>query len=61
MIVRTPVEGFSGVVANVQFVDGVGESDDPNALVYFRRHGYEVEEVAKPKTASRRKTSKSED
>lgn len=47
MKITAPVAGFSGVVANVGFVDGVGESDDLGALAYFRRHGYEVE-TAKP-------------
>lgn len=42
MKVRTPVEGFTGSSAGVEFVDGVGETDDPNALDYFRRHGYGV-------------------
>lgn len=57
MIVRSPVEDFSGVVANVEFVDGVGESDDPNAIGYFRRHGYVVEDEPKesPKPRARRK------
>lgn len=40
--VKTPVEGFNGTVAGVTFVDGVGETDDDNALAYFARHGYDV-------------------
>lgn len=40
--VKTPVEGFSGVVAGVAFTDGVGETDNPTALSYFRRHGYGI-------------------
>jgi hypothetical protein len=40
--VKTPVEGFTGEVAGVVFADGVGETDNPNALNYFRRHGYDV-------------------
>lgn len=42
MKVKTPVEGFNGTVAGVSFSDGVGETDDANALSYFRRHGYQV-------------------
>lgn len=42
MKVTTPVEGFTGTVAGVSFADGVGETDDANALNYFRRHGYGV-------------------
>ncbi|AZG43450.1 hypothetical protein [Gordonia insulae] len=50
--VRTPVEKYNGTVAGVEFVDGVGETDDPNALAYFDRHGYTVET---PKRAAARK------
>ncbi len=40
--VTTPVEGFTGTVAGVQFTDGKGETDSESALAYFRRHGYGV-------------------
>ena len=40
--VRTKVDGYTGVRAGVSFVDGVGETDDPAALAYFRRKGYTV-------------------
>lgn len=40
--VQTPVDGFTGVVSGVNFTDGFGETDNPNALNYFRRHGYGV-------------------
>ena len=48
--VETPVEGFTGEVAGVAFADGVGNTDNPNALNYFRRHGYKVgaAEAAQP-------------
>lgn len=45
--VSTPVGGYNGVVAGVTFVDGKGETDNANALAYFRRHGYEVAEPSK--------------
>ncbi|MBP2522267.1 hypothetical protein J3A74_001375 [Rhodococcus sp. PvP104] len=44
---KTPVEGYNGKVAGVSFVDGVGETDDANALAYFIRHGYKVSETVK--------------
>lgn len=44
-VVKTPVEGYNGKVAGVSFVDGVGETDDANALAYFTRHGYDVDAV----------------
>lgn len=43
MRVHTPVKGFNGTVAGVEFVDGVGESADPAAIAYFQRAGYEIE------------------
>lgn len=43
--VRTPVAGFSGVVVGVVFTDGAGATEDPTALAYFARHGYEVGDV----------------
>lgn len=52
MKITTPVKGFNGTVAGVEFVNGEGETTDSNAIAYFNRHGYTVEE---PKPA-RRKT-----
>lgn len=41
--VEAPNEAFAGDVAGVTFTDGVGETDDPVALGYFRRKGYTVD------------------
>ena len=41
--VHTPVKEYTGVVAGVAFADGVGETEDKNALAYFARHGYQVD------------------
>jgi hypothetical protein len=38
-----PVADFEGDVAGVTFEAGVGETSDPAALAYFRRHGYGVD------------------
>lgn len=46
--IKTPVANYSGVVAGVTFVDGVGETADANALIYFARHGYTIESAALP-------------
>lgn len=46
--VTAPVEGFTGNVIGVDFVDGVGETDDQNKLNYFTRQGYRVENTGKP-------------
>lgn len=42
MQVTAPVSGFTGEVAGVHFVDGVGNTDNSRALAYFARHGYAV-------------------
>ena len=40
--INSPVEGFKGTVAGVEFDKGVGETDNDNALAYFRRKGYGI-------------------
>lgn len=49
-IVKSPVEGYGGISAGVQFKDGVGETDNKNVADWFKSKGYEVteEEAAKP-------------
>ncbi|QCQ91737.1 hypothetical protein [Rhodococcus sp. SGAir0479] len=44
--VTTPVEGYTGIVAGVAFINGRGETDDHNALSYFARHGYRIGDAA---------------
>lgn len=43
MRVTTPVAGFTGEVAGVAFVDGVGETTDDRALAYFARRGFTID------------------
>jgi hypothetical protein len=43
MIVRAPNTNHNGNTAGVQFVAGVGHTDRPAAIEYFRRAGYSVE------------------
>lgn len=40
--IKAPVEKFTGLVAGVHFVDGVGKTDDEGAIAYFERQGYGV-------------------
>lgn len=40
MRIQTPVEGFTGEVVGVSFVDGFGETEDENAIAYFIRQGF---------------------
>lgn len=40
--ITAPVKGFKGRVAGVVFEDGKGETDNDNAIAYFRRKGYGI-------------------
>lgn len=41
--IKAPNKDYNGTRAGVVFVDGVGETDDDQALIYFARHGYEID------------------
>lgn len=43
MKIYTPVNNATGVWCNVRFVNGVGETDVPHLIEWFKRHGYRVE------------------
>lgn len=51
--IKAPNADYNGVSAGVTFVDGVGETDNPSALAYFRRHGYEVTKKPSPPKRAR--------
>lgn len=42
MKIFAPVKGINGVYASVRFVDGVGETDNPHLIEWFKNHGYKV-------------------
>lgn len=42
MKIYAPVKDFDGLRNNVRFVRGVGETNDPQAIEWFRTHGYKV-------------------
>lgn len=44
MKVYAPVKDTNGVHASVRFVNGVGETNDPHLIEWFRTHGYGLEE-----------------
>lgn len=37
---QAPVANYTGIIGGVRFVDGLGETDDPNIVAYFNRQGY---------------------
>lgn len=44
MKIYAPVKDTNGVHASVRFVNGVGETDNPHLINWFRSHGYIVED-----------------
>lgn len=48
MKVYAPNKGYTGVSASVAFCNGIGETDDPRLLDWFRDRGYTVEEPEEP-------------
>lgn len=44
MKIYTPVKNATGTWCSVQFVNGVGETDNPHLIEWFKSHGYTVEE-----------------
>lgn len=47
MKVYAPNESYTGISASVAFCNGVGETDDPHLLEWFKSHGYGIEESPK--------------
>lgn len=41
-IIKAPNKDYNGVSASVTFVKGVGETDNPHLIEWFKSHGYEV-------------------
>ena len=44
MKIYAPVKNATGVWCSVQFKNGVGETDNPHLISWFKEHGYRVEE-----------------
>lgn len=44
MKIYAPVTDANGIWATVQFINGVGETDNPKLIEWFKQHGYTVEE-----------------
>ena len=43
MKIYAPVKGTNGVYASVRFINGVGETDKPHLIEWFKTHGYTLE------------------
>lgn len=44
MKIYAPVKDANGVWASVLFVNGVGETNKPHLIEWFKEHGYRIEE-----------------
>ena len=44
MKIYAPVKDFNGLRNNVRFVNGVGETDNPQVIDWFTKNGYLVED-----------------
>jgi hypothetical protein len=42
-----PNKSYDGVSASVKFSNGVGETNDPHLIDWFKEHGYTVKDEAK--------------
>lgn len=42
MKIYAPVKNANGIYASVKFVNGVGETDNPRLIEWFKSHGYKV-------------------
>lgn len=42
MKIYAPVKDANGVYASVRFINGVGETDNPRLIEWFKSHGYNV-------------------
>ena len=49
--IYAPNKRFTGVSASVNFVNGVGETNDPHLINWFKSKGYKVENEKKTKIA----------
>ena len=60
MKIKSPNKDYTGVSASVPFCNGVGETEDPYLIQWFKDHGYEVEETPEKeeKPAKEKNTSK---
>lgn len=58
MKVYSPNKDYTGISASVPFAGGVGETEDPHLIKWFKDHGYKVEETSAGKIVEAEKTTK---
>lgn len=48
MIIHSPVKDANGIWCSVLFKNGVGETDNPHLIEWFKSHGYKIENEVRP-------------
>ena len=61
MKIYSPNKEYTGVSASVPFCGGVGETDDPRLIQWFKDHGYKVEEESKAEESPKKNTKGSKE
>lgn len=54
--IKAPNKQYSGYSAGVLFEQGIGHTDDPNLVAWFKARGYQVEDekpTSEPKPATK--------
>lgn len=46
--IYAPNKEYNGVTASIPFIKGIGETDNPHLIKWFKQHGYKVEDEKKP-------------
>lgn len=52
MKIYAPNKQATGTWCSVRFVNGVGETNDPHLIKWFKEHGYKLEEVPTTKVVT---------
>lgn len=47
--ITAPNAKYNGVSASVTFSDGIGNTNNPNLIEWFKSHGYKVDKTAETK------------
>lgn len=58
MKIYSPNKDYIGVSASVPFCSGVGETEDPHLIEWFKDHGYKVGEEPAEETCAEGETVK---
>ena len=53
MKIYSPNKEYTGVSASVPFCNGMGETEDPHLIKWFKDHGYKVDEESNEEQAEK--------